>query len=1247
MLLLLVLPLLAWSSRAWWLTPLVRARLMAELSTALAAPVACDALRGPDADGLVLTGLHTTAPGGAIERLTVTRLRVSWRWWPLLTGGLDGITAIQADGVELVLRDDSGPPGPATPFALPVRLPPLALSGTVSLPLTVPVLGRDLGLSATLADGAGVLSWRLPRTAGSTTLAFAAGVLRSGPLRLPGLTVHEVVLGPGSAGPDLDATGTIAASAVTVALRAGALAATAAHLNLQRLPAPWQVPGLRGTADASVTLDAHGTWSATAAVQSPGWFLLGLDSAVVTVRSASAGTLVAGLSLAAPGLSVDLRDTVLEPASPWPLQRVGSIALEVEDLGPWLALAGLRVMPPDAVAVSLRGHDEAGWLQLDRAELRCGGSHLSLGGRLQPRPDGALALHADGLLALDDWREDSHGAITVQLTANGALSMPELAGTLSATAVTLAGIPVDSVAAGWSGTPPHWTLRQAALTRGPLVGLLSASLDLESDLAMADLLVTADDVGAVLAGVPGADDLDGRMAVRLVAEAIPLAQPSAARVQASAELLGLAWQGRALGGVSASAAAQDGRWTVAMTGSATGAATARLGPAAGQVDVTALQFGPMRLAQPASVSWAADGWTVQNVAWRLGTGLLTITAAGGRTVAIQATGQDLPLPGGVGRAQCSLAITGPAARPQMLFTASSAGTWRGQDWHGELLASQAADGLALHRLVASVGDGGALSATGRWPVVLGSTGLLSVPGPVGVVSATATAVAKPWWFPAHWPVIPVSGSALATAELTPRGVRLVARADELLLPAQVIPPEELDAGTTPAHDQALSATMAMTVDRSGARVDGEAWGDRGGRLLVSGAINAAGAWPLSGSATLADMDLTSMASLLSGLRRLGGTANGTLLIGGTVAAPTLTGELAVAGVEVKTRTVLAPLTQGTGTVRWLANRVVSADFTGALGGAPLHLLGTVDLSGAVPQVDLTLSGRRLLLLQDQYLRLRASTGAAGLHLAGPLDALVLSGMVTVDQALWSRPVGFGVRGGGGDQGVLFSITEPPLDALRFAVTVRATDTLRLRNNLLDVVGGAALQLGGTGSAPELTGQVWSTRGRVRLPFAALTLERSTVTFPADAPLAAELDAEAASSIAGRAVRIWARGTLPNVTIEASADGLSPSEAMQLVTTGRVPGSDGEGASGNVLMVGTFVGGELLGVLAGDSDPDHSSLLDRLSISTGERLNAATGTEDYDAEFHLGGPWFLHGERDIYDAYNLGILWRHEFTEWSP
>ena len=162
------------------------------------------------------------------------------------------------------------------------------------------------------------------------------------------------------------------------------------------------------------------------------------------------------------------------------------------------------------------------------------------------------------------------------------------------------------------------------------------------------------------------------------------------------------------------------------------------------------------------------------------------------------------------------------------------------------------------------------------------------------------------------------------------------------------------------------------------------------------------------------------------------------------------------------------------------NRTVRIpELTGVFGSGPVVLSGLISMQGLAPvSLDLELAGTGMRLRYPEGL---AATVDADLALLGDLDEQVLSGRITLTDAVWTREYDLvaGILTDRDSFGLFEEFEgEELIDSLRFDVTIVAPETLRLRNTLAEIDASAELELRGSLDEPILLGRSEAQRGDV-------------------------------------------------------------------------------------------------------------------------------------------------------------------------
>jgi translocation and assembly module TamB len=395
-------------------------------------------------------------------------------------------------------------------------------------------------------------------------------------------------------------------------------------------------------------------------------------------------------------------------------------------------------------------------------------------------------------------------------------------------------------------------------------------------------------------------------------------------------------------------------------------------------------------------------------------------------------------------------------------------------------------------------------------------------------------------------------------------------------------------------------------------------------------------------------DLGFLARLLPGVRRIAGRVGGSVSLGGTLAALQPSARLALSDGELRLTGDVPSFDALRAELELEPQRLRLTSLAGEMGGGPLEAAGGLDWSGGAPQVELTLSGEEVLIMQQPALRLRSD---AELSVRGPLAALEVTGRLDLRDGRYTKRVELFRREGGpraapGPPITLFSFDSGPLAAMRFDVAIASVEPFRVENNLVDGAVRADLRLAGTGRSPELLGALFVDPTLVSLPATTLETTSGTLVFQREDPLMPLLDVRLETRVRSYDIAVRATGPLEDPELELSSIPPLPSEdLLVLVLTGKPPELSWDARTGEdaAQTVAFFVGKDLLSEWFSGSGADGgASWLDRIEWRTGVDVTESGGqtSELLVRIFGEGrGPGrtiWLRAENDAYDRVNYGV-----------
>jgi hypothetical protein len=304
--------------------------------------------------------------------------------------------------------------------------------------------------------------------------------------------------------------------------------------------------------------------------------------------------------------------------------------------------------------------------------------------------------------------------------------------------------------------------------------------------------------------------------------------------------------------------------------------------------------------------------------------------------------------------------------------------------------------------------------------------------------------------------------------------------------------------------------------------------------------------------------------------RSSGRASLAATLDGPMRDPAVTGTMTVEDGRVRHFGLPHALENISGPVRFDTRSVRLDEITARLGGGLVQFGGRVDMEQYRPtRVDITMIGEGMRLRFPEGMR---SLVDADLSVQGMVDAMVLSGTVTVRNAVYTR--GFDEQGGlfnlAADDGpapsgtalvAAASLTSTGLP-LRYDVQIVAPSTLEIRNSMARIFANADLQLRGTYDRPLLFGRAEVERGEFTFEGRRYQITRGTIDFnnPARIQPFFDIETETRVRVPGQTYRVVARaaGTLDRLTPAFEADPPLPEvEVLSLLFGDVAPGQDVE------------------------------------------------------------------------------------------
>lgn len=287
---------------------------------------------------------------------------------------------------------------------------------------------------------------------------------------------------------------------------------------------------------------------------------------------------------------------------------------------------------------------------------------------------------------------------------------------------------------------------------------------------------------------------------------------------------------------------------------------------------------------------------------------------------------------------------------------------------------------------------------------------------------------------------------------------------------------------------------------------------------------------------------------------------------GTSDAPIVSGTALLTNGRLRSFAVPHALEAVNGIVTFNANGVSLDGLSGRVAGGPVQFAGRLGLSGyQLSEYDVTASATNMRLRFPEGMR---SLVDAELSLGGPATAPVLSGLVTVNSAVWSRPFDttgglFGLSNGGAAiPAVEGALADVPAGRLRYDIRLVAPSTLRIENDQARIVASADLNLRGSYDRPVVIGRVEIERGEVQFEGRRYLVTRGSLDFTDPNRLQPFFDVEAETRVRvpGQTYRVTLRmaGTTERLQPEFTSDPpLPPLEILTMLFSDTTPSGDVE------------------------------------------------------------------------------------------
>lgn len=343
----------------------------------------------------------------------------------------------------------------------------------------------------------------------------------------------------------------------------------------------------------------------------------------------------------------------------------------------------------------------------------------------------------------------------------------------------------------------------------------------------------------------------------------------------------------------------------------------------------------------------------------------------------------------------------------------------------------------------------------------------------------------------------------------------------------------------------------------------------------------------------------------------------------------LSGRLSFQDFAVRPTESLPSIDLISGAVELNGRRFTVEEASALVGGSPVQFVGWLDASDATqPLWDFRVTGENVPLARTTDMILRSDLDVQLSHLQQE-EVPIVGGVLNLRSSTMLvefDPLAPKVASSQQGSPPYFSITEPSIADWRFDLQIVGDSFMRVRSPYFRTQLTANFDLGGTFSEPLLLGSVRTVAGEVRFPGATVRISSGEAYIEQSHPNVVQLNLNGIAQKASYVITMDVSQTLEDPQIHfQSTPTLSNASIVRLLTTGSLSG-------GGSSAVGLYLGQGLLG--AGGLD---DQLSDRLTVDVGEEISRS-GESTVGVRYDLSEDFFLEGGYDVYDAYNLDLIW---------
>jgi autotransporter translocation and assembly factor TamB len=317
------------------------------------------------------------------------------------------------------------------------------------------------------------------------------------------------------------------------------------------------------------------------------------------------------------------------------------------------------------------------------------------------------------------------------------------------------------------------------------------------------------------------------------------------------------------------------------------------------------------------------------------------------------------------------------------------------------------------------------------------------------------------------------------------------------------------------------------------------------------------------SANITDFNLELVKKFLPDARKLAGSLNVDIEVGGTVGEVKPSGTITLTGAALEmTDPAIPRFKDGSMKVIATPEKLTLETLQASVSGGDLKINGELDLVDGKPSnLDFSIIGKELPARRDESMIIRLNTN---ISIKGPWETASISGKIGIVDSIFYKDIEIlpiGVPFNQPSEPSLPSVDTPsageptaaipaPFRDWSLDLNLATESAFLIRGNLATGQVFVKVDVGGTVGKPRPDGEATIWKAEAKLPFSTLKIKEGTVEFRPDNPFDPVLNIHGESTIRPYEVKVYIYGPVSNPKVlPTSNPPLPESEIMTLVATG--------------------------------------------------------------------------------------------------